>query len=102
MAESGTKAEGRRRNPSLASRIFRMQLLLAVLVALVVGLAAGALFQRTAVSDTQTSLGRELRIIDDHVIQDDDDELSEVRALGLDGVRVTLIDPSGRVLYDSA
>ncbi len=102
MAESGTKAKGRRRNPSLASRIFRMQLLLAVLVALVVGLAAGALFQRTVVSDTQTSLGRELRIIDDYVIQDDDDELSEVRALGLDGVRVTLIDPSGRVLYDSA
>ena len=90
-------------NPSLAGRVFRAQLLLAALVALVIGLVAGALVNRAIISDTQISLSHELHMIGDQLIGDADrsEEVAIVSGINLDKVRLTLIAPDGEVIYDS-
>ncbi len=88
--------------PSLTNRVFLAQLLLATLTAIVVAGLSAFIAQQAIVQNARTELSHECELVEgllDRSAQED--ESSILASLDLVGVRVTLIDPAGDVLYDS-
>lgn len=92
--------EGREEIASLEGRIFRSLAIISVAVVLAVGLVAAVFIRQTAATDASTELGREVSVVAS-ALAATDDEVAELKAMGISDVRITLVAADGTVLYDS-
>ena len=85
---------------TLADRVFFAVLAVSVLSAAIATIVSAFVHQVTIMSEVQTELGHECEVMASS-LDASEDEVRELQSLDLGEMRATLIDPDGRVLYDS-
>lgn len=88
------------RRASLAQRVFVALVAACALVAVIVTVAASAVYQRSFLADEHGQLAGECRTLASLLDQEDNDA-QLLASLELAETRATLVEPDGSVLYDS-
>lgn len=87
--------------PSLRARLFVTMAVALTAVGAAMTVAASVVYQRATLADARAQLTSEAAAVAG-VLEDADDEVAALEGDMFEGVRMTLVSPTGEVLFDSA